>query len=160
MALLEIKVNGRPHQVAVDHTDSLLTVLREKLYVTSPKVGCETGDCGACNVLVDGKLRRACLTNAMSVNGAEITTVEGLGADGGLHPVQTRFYENFASQCGYCTPGMVMASVALLERNPRPSEAQIKEALSGNLCRCAGYVNIIKAVKAAAQDVDVKGGAR
>jgi carbon-monoxide dehydrogenase small subunit len=160
MALLEIKVNGREHQLAVDHTASLLTVLREHLHVTSPKVGCETGDCGACNVLVDGKLRRACLTNAMSVNGSEVVTVEGIGEPTDLHPVQKRFYENYASQCGYCTPGMVLASKALLDRNPTPSEEQIKEALSGNLCRCAGYVNIIRAVKDAAADLAGKGGAQ
>jgi aerobic-type carbon monoxide dehydrogenase small subunit (CoxS/CutS family) len=160
MALLEIKVNGREHQLAVEHTASLLTVLREHLHVTSPKVGCETGDCGACNVLVDGELRRACLTNAMSVNGSEVVTVEGIGEPTDLHPVQKRFYENYASQCGYCTPGMVLASKALLDRNPTPSEEQIKEALSGNLCRCAGYVNIIQAVKDAAADLAGKGGAQ
>lgn len=160
MALLEIKVNGREHQLAVEHTASLLTVLREHLHVTSPKVGCETGDCGACNVLVDGELRRACLTNAMSVNGSEVVTVEGIGETTDLHPVQKRFYENYASQCGYCTPGMVLASKALLDRNPTPSEEQIKEALSGNLCRCAGYVNIIQAVKDAAADLAGKGGAQ
>ncbi len=150
MALLEIKVNGRSHRLEVEPAANLVTVLREQLFITGPKVGCETGDCGTCNVIIDGKLRRACLTNALSVNGADITTIEGVGEKGSLHPLQTSFYENYASQCGYCTPGMIMASKALLDQNPNPSEPEIKEALSGNLCRCTGYVNIIKAVKNAA----------
>jgi aerobic carbon-monoxide dehydrogenase small subunit len=158
MALLEIKVNGREHRLEVDATANLLTVLREQLFITGPKVGCETGDCGACNVIIDGKLRRACLTNAMSVNGSEVTTVEGIGEKGALHPLQTSFYENYASQCGYCTPGMIMASKALLDQNPDPGELEIKEALSGNLCRCTGYVNIIKAVKGAAGSTSGQGG--
>jgi len=160
MALLEIKVNGREHRLEVEPTASLLTVLREQLHITGPKPGCETGDCGACNVLVDGELRRGCLTNALSVSGSEITTVEGLGAGGDLHPVQKRFYENYASQCGYCTPGMVMAAKELLDHNAQPSDDQIKLALSGNLCRCASYPNIIKAIKAAAEDVAGKGGGK
>jgi aerobic carbon-monoxide dehydrogenase small subunit len=160
MALLKIKVNGRDHRLEVEPAANLLTVLREQLFITSPKVGCETGDCGTCSVIIDGKLRRACLTNAMSVNGSEITTVEGVGEKGALHPLQTSFYENYASQCGFCTPGMVMASKALLDENPNPSELEIKEALSGNLCRCTGYVNIIKAVKAAASEPSGQGGAK
>jgi carbon-monoxide dehydrogenase small subunit len=158
MALLTIKVNRREYKVEVEATTSLLTVLRDHLHITSPKAGCETGDCGACSVLVDSRLRRACLTNALSVQGAEVTTVEGLGAPGDLHPIQKQFYENFASQCGYCTPGMIMAAKALLDRNPSPTDKEIKEALSGNLCRCTGYVNIIRAVRAAAQQVARYGG--
>jgi carbon-monoxide dehydrogenase small subunit len=153
MALLTITVNRREYKVEVEATTSLLTALRDHLHITSPKAGCETGDCGACSVLVDSRLRRACLTNALSVQGAEVTTVEGLGAPGDLHPIQKQFYENFASQCGYCTPGMIMATKALLDRNPSPTDKEIKEALSGNLCRCTGYVNIIKAVRAAAQQM-------
>ena len=160
MALLEIKVNGREYQVAVDATASLLSVLREALYITGPKIGCETGDCGACSVLVDGRLRRACLTNAMSVQGSEVVTVEGVGGSGRLHPIQKAFYENHASQCGFCTPGMIMTSKALLDENPNPSEMEIKEALSGNLCRCTGYINIIRAVKDAAQKMAHGGGDR
>jgi carbon-monoxide dehydrogenase small subunit len=153
MALLQIKVNGREHRLEVDPAANLLTVLREQLFITGAKVGCETGDCGACNVIIDGKLRRACLTNAMTANGSEIITIEGIGGKGALHPLQMQFYENYASQCGYCTPGMIMASKALLDENQSPSEMEIKEALSGNLCRCTGYVNIIKAVKAAAEQI-------
>lgn len=158
MALLEIKVNGRQYRVEVDPWANLLDVLREKIFITSPKAGCETGDCGACNVLIDGKLKRACLTNALTANGSEITTVEGVGQKGALHPIQIQFYENYASQCGFCTPGMIMASKALLDDNPTPSDPEIKEALSGNLCRCTGYVNIIKAIKAAADDMSGQGG--
>ncbi len=158
MVLLEISVNGKGCRVLVDATTSLLTVLREQLHITGPKIGCETGDCGACSVLIDGKLRRACLTNAMSVNGSEITTVEGIGGSGGLHALQKSFYEHHASQCGYCTPGMIVASKALLDNNPTPTELEIKEALSGNLCRCASYVNIIKAVKSAALKTSNGGG--
>jgi len=135
MPLLTIKVNRREYKVEVEATTS-----------------------GACSVLVDNRLRRACLTNALSVQGAEVTTVEGLGEPGDLHPVQKQFYENFASQCGYCTPGMIMASKALLDRNPNPTDQEVKEALSGNLCRCTGYVNIIKAVRAAAQQMARCGG--
>ena len=158
MALLEIKVNGRDYRLEVDPAANLLTVLREQLFITGPKVGCETGDCGSCNVIINGELRRACLTNAMTVNGAEVTTVEGVGVKGDLHPLQRQFYENYASQCGFCTPGMIMASKALLDDNPDPSELEIKQALSGNLCRCTGYINIIKAVKAAARDLSGQGG--
>jgi carbon-monoxide dehydrogenase small subunit len=160
MPLLEIKVNGRDHQLVVDATVSLLTVLREHLHITGPKVGCETGDCGACSVLVDGKLRRACLTNALSVQGGEVITIEGVGGSGSLHPIQKAFYENHASQCGYCTPGMIMASKALLDENPNPTEMEIKEALAGNLCRCTGYINIIRAVKDAAEKMAHGGGDR
>jgi carbon-monoxide dehydrogenase small subunit len=160
MALLEIKVNGRKHRLEVDPAASMLAVLREQLFITGPKAGCETGDCGTCNVMIDGKLRRACLTNAMTVSGCEVTTIEGVGDKGDLHPLQKQFYENYASQCGYCTPGMIMASKALLDENPNPSETEIRQALSGNLCRCTGYVNIIRAVKAAVEQISAGGGER
>ena len=119
---------------------------------------CETGDCGACSVLVNGRLRSACLTNALSVGGADIVTVEGVGGSGKLHAVQKSFYENHATQCGFCTPGMIMASKALLDRNANPSEMDIKEALVGNLCRCGSYKNIINAVKSAAEKMADGGG--
>jgi carbon-monoxide dehydrogenase small subunit len=109
---------------------------------------------------VDGKLRRACLTNALSVQGADVVTVEGVGGSGSLHPIQKAFYENHASQCGFCTPGMIMASKALLDENPNPTEMEIKEALAGNLCRCTGYINIIRAVKDAAEKMAHGGGDR
>jgi len=152
MALLEIIVNGSVHRVDVGITTNLLEVLREKLHIMSPKFGCESGDCGACSVLVNGKLRRACITNALSVQGSEITTLEGISEDGDLHPLQKQFYEKNGFQCGFCTPGMVMSAKALLDCNPNPTADEVKEALAGNLCRCTGYVPIIDAVLAAAKE--------
>ncbi len=150
MYTLELKVNGRAYKVEVKATTTLLQVLREKLGITGPKVGCETGDCGACSVLVNGKLVKACITNALTVQGKEVLTVEGLGRPGALHPLQLAFHEHYAAQCGFCTPGMLMAAKALLDENPKPTRDEVKEALSGNLCRCTGYVKIVDAVMAAA----------
>jgi len=150
MYTLELKVNGRVYKVEVKATTTLLQVLREKLGITSPKIGCETGDCGACSVLVNGKLVKACITNALTVQGKEVLTVEGLGRPGALHPLQLAFHEHYAAQCGFCTPGMLMAAKALLDENPKPTREEVKEALSGNLCRCTGYVKIVDAVLAAA----------
>jgi len=153
MASITIKVNGTVYETTVGITTNLLEVLRDNLHITSPKVGCEAGDCGACSVLVDGKLMRACITNALSIDGCEVATVEGLSSDGGLHPLQKHFFEMNAFQCGFCTPGMIMAAKALLDCNPDPTDDEIKQALSGNLCRCTGYVPIIKAVRAAAKEL-------
>lgn len=150
MYTLELKVNGRAYKVEVKATTTLLQVLREKLGITGPKVGCETGDCGACSVLVNGKLVKACITNALTVQGKEVLTVEGLGRPGALHPLQLAFHEHYAAQCGFCTPGMLMAAKALLDENPKPTREEVKEALSGNLCRCTGYVKIVDAIMAAA----------
>ena len=130
---------------------TLAKVLREQLGLTGTKVGCEVGECGACTVLVDGKAMRSCLLLAVKAKGKEIITIEGLkGRDGDLHPIQEAFIEHFAVQCGYCTPGMIISSKALLDENPRPTENEIKEGLRGNLCRCTGYTKIIEAVSAAA----------
>jgi carbon-monoxide dehydrogenase small subunit len=153
MELLEIKVNGSVHRVEVGLTTNLLEVLREKLHIMSPKMGCESGDCGACSVLVNGKLRRACITNALSVQGAEITTLEGLSENGDLHPLQRQFYEKFGFQCGFCTPGMIMSAKAFLDLTPNPTVDEVKEALSGNLCRCTGYATIVDAVLSAAKEL-------
>jgi carbon-monoxide dehydrogenase small subunit len=153
MGLLEIKVNGIVHRVEVGLTTNLLEVLREKLHVMSPKFGCESGDCGACSVLVNGKLRRACITNALSIQGCEITTLEGLSENGDLHPLQKQFYEKYGFQCGFCTPGMIMSAKAFLDRNPNPTADEVKEALAGNLCRCTGYVTIVDAVLSAAKEL-------
>lgn len=150
MYTLELKVNGRAYKVEVKATTTLLQVLREKLGITGPKVGCETGDCGACSVLVNGKLIKACITNALTVQGKEVLTVEGLGRPGALHPLQLAFHEHYAAQCGFCTPGMLMAAKALLDENPKPTRDEVREALSGNLCRCTGYVKIVDAIMAAA----------
>jgi len=148
---LELTVNGRSHQMAVDTKTTLLEVLRDQLFITSPKVGCNTGDCGTCSVLLNGKLVRSCITNALSAQGKEVITVEGIAKAGELHPLQEAFHENYGSQCGFCTPGMILASKALLDENPKPSREEVKEALSGNLCRCTGYVKILDSVMAAAQ---------
>ncbi|UCC90594.1 MAG: (2Fe-2S)-binding protein [Dehalococcoidia bacterium] len=156
MDVLKLKVNGRNYEVETDPATTLLEVLRDKLFITGPKVGCNTGDCGACSVLLDGRLVKSCITNAFITDGCEVITVEGLAEPGELHPLQKAFYEHYAAQCGFCTPGMLMAAKALLDENPNPTREEIKEALAGNLCRCTGYVKIIEAIMAAAQELREK----
>jgi aerobic-type carbon monoxide dehydrogenase small subunit (CoxS/CutS family) len=148
---MRLTVNGVEHEVGSPPLASLLHVLREEVGVTSPKAGCQQGGCGACTVLVDGEPRRSCLTLVAAVDGAAITTVEGLAADGFLSPVQTAFYEKYASQCGFCTPGFVLAAHALLQRQPDATREDVLENLSGHVCRCTGYVKIVEAVLAAAR---------
>jgi carbon-monoxide dehydrogenase small subunit len=138
--------------------ESLQSVLRDRLGQTEAKIGCEQGGCGSCTVLVDGEPVVSCLLPAEEVAGEEITTVEGLTENGELHPLQEVFFDNFAAQCGYCTPGMIMTSKALIDRNPDPSEDEVKDALSGNLCRCTGYEPIIEAVDIAAAEMHGDGG--
>ena len=150
MQLLGLDVNGRPHQVAAPGSALLLEVLRTQLGLTGTKQGCDGGECGACTVLVDGQPRLARITLAASVAGKRIETIEGLAEAGRMSRLQQAFHEQLGTQCGFCTPGMVMAAEALLRREPRPSEAEIREALAGNLCRCTGYVKIIESVQAAA----------
>jgi aerobic-type carbon monoxide dehydrogenase small subunit (CoxS/CutS family) len=157
MAMLELKVNGTSYHLDVEPDMSLLEVLRNKLFITGPKVGCNTGECGSCSVLLDGLLVKSCITNAMAASGKEVVTVEGLGKPGDLDPVQRAFYEHYASQCGFCTPGMIIAAKALLDHHANPTRQEIKEGLSGNLCRCTGYVKIIDAVMAAAKEMNEKG---
>ncbi|MFH1651984.1 MAG: (2Fe-2S)-binding protein [Chloroflexota bacterium] len=150
--LIQLKVNGAIEEVYVEPWWTLAHVLREQLGLTGTKISCETGDCGACTVLIDGKAVKSCLLLALKARGKEITTIEGLkGENGGLHPLQEAFIEHFAIQCGYCTPGMILAAKALLDENPHPTVAEIKEGLRGNLCRCTGYNKIIEAVMAAAE---------
>lgn len=153
MYTLELKVNGQPYKVEVKATANLLEVLRDKLGITSPKVGCETGDCGTCSVILNGKLVKSCLVNALTAQGAEVLTLEGLGRPGALHPLQQAFHEHYAAQCGFCTPGMIIAAKALLDENPQPTKEDVKHYLSGNLCRCTGYVKIVDAVMAAAEEM-------
>ena len=153
MPVLELKVNGRDHQVLVETTATLLEVLRDKLMITSAKVGCNTGDCGTCSVILDGKLVRSCITNALTTQGKEVITVEGVAQAGELHPLQKAFNEHYGAQCGFCTPGMIMAAKALLDENPTPTRDEVKEALAGNLCRCTGYVKIIDSVLAASEEM-------
>ncbi|MGB9616562.1 MAG: (2Fe-2S)-binding protein [Desulfomonilaceae bacterium] len=147
---LNITVNGREEDLEIPAHRTLLEVLREDLGLTGTKEGCGEGVCGACTVLVDGRPARACLTLALEVEGRNITTIEGLSKDGLLDPLQEAFVSRGAVQCGFCTPGMIMASKALLEENPCPSEDDIKYALAGHFCRCTGYAKILDAVKAAA----------
>ena len=148
--LLTLRVNGERHTVAAEPHHTLLEVLREELQLTGTKHGCELGECGACTVLVDGLPVLSCLTLPIQVSEAEITTVEGLaGAD--LHPLQSAFAEEGAAQCGYCTPGMLMAAKALLDANPKPTRDEIAHAISGNLCRCTGYTAIYEAIEKAAR---------
>lgn len=149
--LIDLTVNGKRH-VLLDAApqERLIDLLRVRLKLTGVKEGCSEGECGACTVIMDGKAVNSCLVLAYQARNADITTIEGLAAGGGTDPIQQAFVEQGAVQCGYCTPGMIMSTKALLLHNPRPSEAEIREALAGNLCRCTGYVNIIKAVQAAA----------
>ena len=144
-------VNGEEHEVLIEPRLLLVNMIRETLHETGTHIGCDTSSCGACTVLLDGKPVKSCTILAVQANGREITTVEGLETADGLHPVQEGFKEEHWLQCGYCTPGMMMTSVALLAENPDPSEDDIRKAISGNLCRCTGYVNIVKAVQYAAK---------
>jgi carbon-monoxide dehydrogenase small subunit len=146
-----LSVNGEKTEILVEPHTTVLEVLRERLGLTGTKRACEKGDCGACTVLLDGKPVNSCLILAMDARGKEITTIEGLAKDGRLHPLQESFYELAATQCGFCTPGMILSAKALLDYNPRPSVEQIKHALSGNLCRCTGYYKPIEAVMEAAR---------
>jgi 4-hydroxybenzoyl-CoA reductase subunit gamma len=149
--LLTLNVNGRSHELAAPGSALLLEVLRDSLGLAGTKQGCDGGECGACTVLVDGEPRLACITLAASVAGRRIETIEGLAQSGRMSRLQQAFHEKLGTQCGFCTPGMVMAAEALLRREPDPSEAQIRAALSGNICRCTGYVKIIESVQAAAE---------
>ena len=142
-----LKVNGEARTIEVAPADILLDVLREKLGITSPKIGCERGDCGACTVLLDGKSVRSCLILAIEMDGHEIKTVEGLSRNG-LSPLQESFLKHGAFQCGFCAPGILLSATELLEKQPHPSEHEIKEAIAGNLCRCTGYQPIIEAIAA------------
>jgi carbon-monoxide dehydrogenase small subunit len=147
--LIELKVNGEKREVAVKPAETLASALRDGLGLTGTKVGCGTGECGACTVLLDGRAVNSCLVMALDAEGADITTIEGIARDGKLAPVQKAFIEHGAIQCGFCTPGMIISAVDCLGRNPRPTEEEAREAISGNLCRCTGYVKIIEAVKEA-----------
>jgi len=147
---LSFALNGLRVDILVKPTDTLLDLLREQLRVTSAKRGCDDGDCGACTVLLDGEPVRACLTIAPTVAGKEVTTVEGLSKEGKLHPLQKSFHEHAASQCGFCTPGMLMSAKALLDKNPNPTREEIVEFMSGNLCRCGTYEEVVEAIQAVA----------
>jgi carbon-monoxide dehydrogenase small subunit len=148
---IQVTVNGTDYSVSVDSGRTLNELLREDLNLTGTKLGCGTGDCGACTVLVDGRTVNSCLTLAVAVDGREVTTIEGMAASGEeLHPIQEAFIEKGAIQCGYCTPGMEMSALHLLSRNPNPTDIEIRNGLSGNLCRCTGYTKIVDAIHSAA----------
>ena len=146
-----LKVNGDQCKLRVPVKRLLVDLLREDLGLTGTKIGCGVGECGACTVLIDGKAVCSCMTLAVEVDGAEITTIEGFAQKGKLHPLQESFVSHGAAQCGFCTPGMILAAKALLDDNPNPSDAEIKQALAGNFCRCTGYASIFRAVKSVSQ---------
>ena len=150
---ISLKVNGRLHELEVEANKTLLRLLREDLGLTGTKCACERGDCGLCTVWLDGKPVKSCLVLAVEADGHEITTIEGLARDGKLTPVQQKFVEHGAVQCGFCTPGMIMVAEAFLRENPNPTEEEVKEALGGVLCRCTGYRQIIDAVLDAAKEM-------
>jgi carbon-monoxide dehydrogenase small subunit len=148
---IEVTVNGMKHEAVVEPRTLLVYFLRDCLKLTGTHVGCDTSQCGACTIQLNGRAVKSCTILAVQANGARITTVEGLARDGALHPVQEGFREKHGLQCGYCTPGMIMTSVSLLEMNANPTEEEIRHALEGNLCRCTGYVNIVESIRWAAE---------
>jgi carbon-monoxide dehydrogenase small subunit len=150
MARISVTVNGVEHTEEVEPRLLLVHLIRDKLGLTGTHVGCDTSNCGACTVHVDGNAVKSCTLLAVQCDGSEVMTIEGIGSETALHPLQQAFWEQHGLQCGYCTPGMIMAAADLLAKNPDPSEAEVREALAGNLCRCTGYQNIVKAVRAAA----------
>ena len=153
-----ISVNGRAHRLEVEPRTLLVSLIRESLGLTGTNVGCDTTSCGACTVLLDGESVKSCTVLAVQADGGEVTTIEGLASDGALHPMQAAFREQHGLQCGYCTPGMVMAAVGLLRENPAPTEAEVRFGLEGNLCRCTGYHNIVRAVLTAAETMRAGAG--
>jgi len=151
---LKAKVNGRDVEHLVEPRTLLVDFIRDELGLTGTHIGCDTGHCGACTVMMNGKTVKSCLMFAAQANNSEVQTIEGLSAGGKLHPLQRAFLEQNALQCGYCTPGMILSSLFLLQRNANPSEEEIKKGIEGNLCRCTGYLNIVKAIKAAASELN------
>ena len=150
MRRVSFVVNGARHELDLEPRELLVYVLRDRLGLTGTNVGCDTSSCGSCTVLVNGEAVKSCTVLGVQADGLDVTTIEGLADNGSLHPVQQAFHEKHGLQCGYCTPGMVMAAVSLLADNPQPTEAEIRHALEGNLCRCTGYQNIVAAVQSAA----------
>jgi carbon-monoxide dehydrogenase small subunit len=151
----ELKINGEQYELEIEPNETLLDVLRGRIGLRGTKKGCDTGQCGACTVLMNGKAVNSCLVLAVETHGKEVLTVEGLAGDGRLDPLQEAFVEEGAVQCGYCTPGMLLSAKALLDENPQPTEREIKEAIAGNLCRCTGYIRIIKAILAASGKISL-----
>lgn len=155
--VISFTLNGEDIQVLAEPNRTLLDLLRDDLGLTGTKKGCEAGECGACTVMLDGRPVNSCITLAAEVEGCKVITVEGVAQDGQLSPLQKQFIDKWAFQCGYCTAGMIMSAKALLERNPHPTEQEIREAIEGNLCRCTGYVKIIEAIQAVVAEMDAMG---
>jgi carbon-monoxide dehydrogenase small subunit len=151
---ISVTVNGKAYSTEVEPRTLLVTFLREQLGLTGTHIGCDTSSCGACVVHIDGAAVKSCTVFAAQVDGAEVTTIEGIGSDGNLDPVQEGFWEMHGLQCGYCTPGMIMTSTAFLRDNPNPTEEEIRHALEGNLCRCTGYQNIVRSIQYAANKIN------
>lgn len=156
MSHISLNINGNAHTLEVEDRALLADVLRDNLKLTGTHVGCDTSQCGCCTVLMNGDAVKSCTVLAVQANGAQITTIEGLAKGANLHPIQVAFSNCHALQCGFCTPGMIMATVGLLANNPQPTDAQIHEGLAGNLCRCTGYINIVESVKQAAKVMQEK----
>ena len=148
---IRVTVNGRVHEAEVEPRTLLVYFIREQLGLTGTKIGCDTSQCGACVVMMNGSTVKSCTCLAVQADGAEINTIEGLATDGNLHPIQEAFWDNHGLQCGYCTAGMIMTAVELLERNPNPTSDEVRHGLEGNICRCTGYQNIVKSILAAAE---------
>jgi carbon-monoxide dehydrogenase small subunit len=156
MRIITMTVNGAPVEAAVEPNRTLVQFLREDLGLTGTKHGCGLGDCGACTVILDGKPVNSCLVLAVQANGREVLTIEGLAENGKLHPIQQAFVKTGAVQCGFCTPGMILSAKALLDENPRPTEREIRTAISGNLCRCTGYQKIVEAIGEASKTLETE----
>lgn len=152
-SIVSFTLNGEPISVLVNDNTTLLDLLRDQIGLTGTKKGCEEGECGACTVIIDDRPVNSCITPALDVEGCTVITIEGLAQNGVLTPIQQQFIDQWAFQCGYCTPGMIMSATALLNRNPNPTELEIREAIEGNLCRCTGYQKIIEAIQLAAEDM-------
>lgn len=152
--ILSFNLNGEDVEVLTTDNQTLLDLLRDTMGLTGTKKGCEEGECGACTIQLDGRAVNACMLLAREVEGCKVVTIEGLNRDGKMHPLQKQFIEKWALQCGYCTPGMIMSAKTLLERNPSPTEEDVRNAIAGNLCRCTGYAKIVEAVLAAAEEMN------
>jgi len=151
--IIHLTINGKAYEVAVKPNQTLVDLIRYDLGLTGTKKGCEVGDCGSCTVILNGKAVNSCLVLAMEADGCDITTIEGLETEEGLHPLQQAFVEKQGAQCGFCTPGMILSAKSLLDKNPKPSEHEIRKAISGNLCRCTGYAKIVTSIQAAAEEL-------
>jgi len=151
---IKLNVNGQDHELLAEPRELLIYVLREKLNITGPHVGCETSHCGACTVTMNGKSVKSCTVFVAQANGAEVTTIEGLGSPGALHVLQENFKEHHGLQCGFCTPGMITRAAKLLEENPNPTEEEVRFGIAGNICRCTGYQNIVKSILSAASELN------